>query len=69
MTTSGDDWIPHGRSSDNELVGWIRPVGDAWQAMSLLATPLTDPVEWDVAEETLESTSLSWMAEPWILER
>jgi hypothetical protein len=69
MTTIGDDWIPHRRGSDGELVGWIRPAGDAWQAMSLFATALTDPVDWYVAEDALENTSLSWMADPWILER
>ena len=69
MTTIGDDWIPHRRSSDGELVGWIRPAGDDWQAMSLFATPVTDPADWDVAEDALEETNLAWMAEPWILER
>ncbi|MGO2096402.1 MAG: hypothetical protein ACTH2J_04420 [Candidatus Microbacterium stercoravium] len=69
MTTIGDDWIPHRRSSDGELVGWIRPAGEDWQAMSLFATPVTDPVDWDVAEDALEETNLAWMAEPWILER
>ena len=69
MTTLGDDWIPHRRASDRELVGWIRPVGDDWQAISLFAQPITDPVDWDVAEDALEHASLAWMAEPWILER
>lgn len=69
MVTIGDDWIPHRRASDRELVGWIRPAGDAWQAVTLFARPATDPVEWDVAEDALEHASLSWMAEPWILER
>ena len=69
MTTIGDDWIPHRRSSDGELVGWIRPAGEDWQAMSLFATPVTDAVDWDVAEDTLENASLAWMAEPWILVR
>lgn len=63
------DWIPHRRASDGELVGWIRPAGDGWQAMSLFATPLTEPADWDVAEEALEHTSLAWMADPWILRR
>lgn len=65
--TIADDWIPHRRASDRELVGWIRPVGDDWQAMSLFAQPMTDAVDWDVAEDTLENASLAWMAEPWIL--
>ncbi|MGO2188985.1 MAG: hypothetical protein ACTH4Y_12165 [Microbacterium gubbeenense] len=69
MTTIGDDWIAHRRSSDRELVGWIRPAGDDWQAMSLFAEPLADPADWDVAEDALENTSLSWMAEPWIFAR
>ncbi|WP_156761291.1 hypothetical protein [Microbacterium karelineae] len=69
MATIGDDWIPHRRASDGELVGWIRPIGDAWQAMSLFAQAVADPADWDVAEDALEDASLAWMAEPWILER
>lgn len=67
--TLGTDWIPHRRASDGELVGWIRPVGDEWQAMSLFATPLTEPADWDVAEDALEHMSLAWMADAWILRR
>ncbi|MGI6879134.1 hypothetical protein [Microbacterium sp. gxy059] len=63
------DWIPHRRASDGELVGWIRPAGDGFVALSLFAAPLTGEVDWLDAEETLDAEGLSWLAEPWILER
>lgn len=69
VMTIGADWIPHRRASDGELVGWIRPSGDAWQAMSLFAHPVTDPADWDVAEDALEHATLAWMADAWILAR
>ncbi|CAM3573021.1 hypothetical protein [Isoptericola cucumis] len=63
------DWIEHRRPDDREPVGWIRPDGDDWVAVSLLGRALTGPVDWAVAEEALEETGLSWMADAWMLER
>ena len=65
----GPDWIPHARSSDGELVGWIRPEGEGWVAVSLLGADQTDEVDWLTAEETLEDAGLSWLAGAWMLER
>jgi hypothetical protein len=61
------DWTPHRRTSDRELVGWIRPDGDAWVAVSLLGEDLTAPGDWLQAEEVLEGTSLAWLGEVWML--
>jgi hypothetical protein len=63
------DWTPHHRESDRELVGWIRPEGDAWTAVSLLGADLTGPVEWLDAEAVLDDADLSWLAEVWMLDQ
>lgn len=63
------DWIPHRRSTDRELVGWVRPAGEEWVAVSLFGSEITGEVDWTEAEEALENTSLAWMAEVWMLER
>jgi hypothetical protein len=63
------DWTPHHRSSDRELVGWIRPEGDAWVAVSLFGDELTAPVEWLDAEDALDESSLAWLGEVWMLEQ
>ncbi|QDW62970.1 hypothetical protein [Oerskovia sp. KBS0722] len=62
------DWIPHRRPDDREHVGWIRPEGDAWVAVSLLGHDLTGAVDWLEADEALDSTGLSWLADVWMLE-
>lgn len=63
------DWIPHNRSSDRELVGWIRPDGDRWTAADLLGHDVVVGVEWLEAEEALEAHGIGRLAEPWVLER
>lgn len=62
------DWTPHRRPEDRELVGWIRPEGDAWVAVSLLGHEVSGAVEWLDAEGALEETGLAWMAGVWMLE-
>lgn len=64
-----DDWTPHHRTSDNELVGWIRAEGEAWVAVSLLGQELTSPVDWLEAEAVLDDLSLAWLGEVWMLEQ
>ncbi|GGH49478.1 hypothetical protein [Microbacterium album] len=64
-----DDWIPHRRPEDRELLGWIRPQGERWVAVSLFGADVSEPLEWTDAEEALEARGLSWLAEPWALER
>lgn len=63
------EWIEHRRPGDREVVGWIRPDGEDWVAISLLGHELTGPVDWLAAEEALDATSLAWLAEAWMLER
>lgn len=68
------DWTPH-RRDDGELLGWIRPEGDAWIAVDLLGREVAPAgsdgggVDWLEAEEALEAAGLSWLAEVWVLER
>lgn len=62
-------WIPHRRLDDGGLVGWLRPEGELWVAVSLLGHDLTGPVAWLVAEQTLEEIGLAGLADVWTLER
>lgn len=62
------DWTPH-RRDDGELLGWIRPDGAHWVAVDLLGRPASSAVEWLEAEDALEERGLSWLADPWMLER
>jgi hypothetical protein len=64
-----DDWTPHRRSDDRELVGWIRPDGEGWIAVSLLGHEVTGVVDWLEAEQALEAVGLAWLADVWMLER
>lgn len=62
-----EGWTPHRRPDDGELLGWIRPEGEAWVAVSLLGRELTGPVEWLEAEDALEATGLGYLAGVWEL--
>lgn len=64
-----DDWIPHRRPDDRELLGWLRPDGDAWVAVSILGWAVSEAGDWFAAEEALESVGLSFLADVWMLER
>ena len=63
------DWTPHRRPDDRELVGWIRPEGEAWVAVDLLGHEASGPIEWLEAEAALEAVGLRWLADIWMLER
>ena len=60
------DWIEH-RRGDRELLGWMRPDGDGFVVIDLLGRVVTDAVDWLTAEETLESTGIGYLAEPFEL--
>lgn len=63
-----EDWIEHRRAGDRELVGWVRPDGDGFVALDRLGHPVTDVVDWDVAEEALEERGLHWLSDLWQLQ-
>lgn len=62
-----EDWTAH-RREDRELLGWIRPEGDAWVAVDLLGREAGAAGDWLDAEEALEAAGLAWLAEVWMLE-
>lgn len=64
-----DDWTEHRRAEDRELLGWIRPEGDAWVAVNLLGREVPGVVDWLDAEASLDSIGLSWLADKWVLDR
>ena len=61
-------WIPHRRPGDRELLGFVRPEGEAWVAVSLLGREVTGPVGWLEAEAALEELGLGWLAGIWLLD-
>ena len=63
------DWIAHRRPDDGEMLGWMRPSGEDWVAVSILGWAVSEPVNWLAAEEALESVGLSFLADVWMLER
>ncbi|GMA26541.1 hypothetical protein GCM10025864_43000 [Luteimicrobium album] len=63
------DWVPHRRPDDREVLGWLRPDGDDWVAVSLLGRDLTGPLDWTAAEEALEDVGLTWLGDVWTLEQ
>lgn len=62
------DWIEHRRGRDRELLGWIRPEGDHWVAISLLGRQVTEPVDWLSAEAALDELGLTYLAGVWTLQ-
>ncbi|MFN8086055.1 MAG: hypothetical protein U0Q04_03580 [Microbacterium sp.] len=61
-------WTPH-RRDDGEIVGWIRPDGEAWAAIDVLGREVAASVDWLDAEAALEDAGLAFLADPWMLER
>jgi hypothetical protein len=62
-----EQWIPHRRGMDGELLGWLRPAGDGFVAVDLLGRPHTEVVDWLTAEESLEERGIGYLADPYEL--
>lgn len=60
-------WIPHRRSHDDELVGYLMPQGEAVVPVTLFGYPLAEATDATQARSLLESSGLSCLAEPWLL--
>lgn len=69
-TTSSniEDWIEHRREEDDELVGFLAPIGDRFIAMTVFGTPLAKPADRVDAEHLLNDSGLSYLAERWSLQ-
>lgn len=61
------DWIEHRRPDDRELLGWVRPDGDAFVAVDRLGRDVSGPVDWLEAEEALDARGIRWLADRWRL--
>lgn len=60
--TTPDTWTEH-RREDGELLGWIRPDGELWQAIDLLGWEVNEASEWIDAEAALEARGIGWLAD------
>lgn len=61
-------WTPHRRSSDDELVGYLRTDGDGVTPLCLTGFPLGEESDRDRAIRVLEADGLSVLAEAWSLD-
>lgn len=56
------DWIEH-RRYDGQHVGWMVPAGDGFHVVDLLGRQRTKtPVDWNEAEEVLETLGIGYLA-------
>ena len=60
-------WREHRRQDDAELLGYMVPAGDGFRANTVFGHPVGGASDQDDAEQTLESTDLSYLAERWLL--
>ncbi len=56
-------WIEHRRGRDGERLGWIVMRDDGFVAVDLLGRELTDVVDWEIAETTLDDHGIGYLAE------
>ncbi|MFI9383033.1 hypothetical protein [Kutzneria sp. NPDC052558] len=60
-------WLPHHRDEDGELLGYLRPVGDRFEPVTVFGHPLGEAADEDEAVARLEAVGLSYLAERWLL--
>lgn len=65
-----ENWIEHRREGDGELVGFLAPVSDSGRflAMTVFGSPLTEPSDRAEAEDVLDTSGLSYLADRWLLQ-
>ncbi|MGO2111530.1 MAG: hypothetical protein ACTH31_07950 [Pseudoclavibacter sp.] len=62
-----DDWIEH-RRPDGERLGWIVPVDDGFGTIDALGrTHIAGPVDWFVAETSLDERGIGYLADRYAL--
>ena len=57
------------RDEDDEVLGYLRPVGEKWQPMTVFHAALAEPTSRAAAEEVLRRDGLSSLSEAWWVER
>ena len=60
-------WRQHRRKDDHELLGYIAPTDEAFQARTIFGYPVGAVSDSGEAEQTLELIGLSYLAERWWL--
>jgi hypothetical protein len=63
------NWVPHRRTRDDELVGYLVPQDDAVVPVTLFGYPLAEAGAREDGEALLEASGLSVLAEAWWLEQ
>ena len=56
---------PVHREDDGELLGFLKPVGDHWQPLTVFGYPLAEPADHGDSTAVLERAGLSYLAERW----
>lgn len=62
------DWLPHRRESDDELVGYLAPVGDDFLPLTVFGYPLGVAADYLDAAALLEAEGMACLAEYWWFE-
>ena len=60
-------WREHRREDDHELLGYIAPADEGFQACTIFGYPVGAVSDHGEAEQRLESIGLSYLAERWLL--
>jgi hypothetical protein len=60
-------WVPHRREDDGELLGYLEPAQDDFQARTVFGYPIGEPGGRLDAERALDAAGLSYLAERWLL--
>jgi hypothetical protein len=61
-----DEWIAY-RRRDGELIGWMRPKGEAFVPVDRLGRDLSPATDWLDAERTLDEAGIGYLADPFEL--
>ena len=63
-----EDWIEHRREDDGEPVGFLAPTGDRFIPMTVFGAALAEPSDRVGAEDALDASGLSYLADRWRLQ-
>ncbi|MFC0113785.1 hypothetical protein [Kibdelosporangium aridum] len=56
------------RDEDDEIMGYVVPVGDHWQATTVFNAALADPTSLEEAEDIVRRDGLSCLTDRWLVE-